>query len=239
MEQFIYVIDNIFEGPIELLLFLVKEKKVDISEIPLFFIINQYFNFIKAFTQFPIEITGNFISITSELLNIKSKILIKSEDDSNNFFDENFEKLNVPIAEKVLEYKSLKDAFEKLSSDEEKDIIPIFSKKSAEIIQDDEEKWESISVIDLFKHFEQIISKIPKQKDFIISRTYITVDEMIVKIKDLLNNCDFLLFSNIAEKYNSRIEFICLFLALLELVKSKYIRISQIDHFKDIKISKI
>ncbi len=238
MEQLIYIIDNIFEGPIDLLIFLIKEKKIEIEQIPLLMVANQFIDFIKKLDFLPIEYTGNFISTLSELVNIKSRTLIHKENDEEDFFEDSFENLPPAFVEKLIEYKTLKDAFEKISKDEEKDIIPLFTMKQPEILNKQEE-WETISIIDLFKHFELIISKIPKQKDFIISRTNITVDEMISNIKEMLNQNDFLLFSKIITPYNSRIEFICLFLAILELVKSKFIRISQIDHFSDIKISKI
>lgn len=239
MEKLIYVIDNIFEGPLDLLLFMVKEKKVEISDIPLIFITQQFCEYLKKINLYPIEEVADFISNTSELVNIKSKNIIKKDDEQSNFFEEEVESFNSFVVEKILEYKSIKDAFERVYNDEEKNIIPLFAKNPPQIEFNEDEKWERVSIIDLFKHFEQIISKIPKQKDFIISRASITVDEMIKKIRELLNENEFLLFSKIIANYNSRIEFICLFLAILELVKSKFVVISQIDHFSDIKISKI
>jgi len=239
MERIVYIIDDIFEGPLDLLLFLVREKKIEIYQIPIIFLIQQFCENLNKSDQYPIEDVSNFISITSELINIKSKNIINKEDDTPSFFEDENGYFNNEFAEKILEYKSLKDAFEKIYNDEEKNILPLFTRNPLKIIEDEDDKWESISVIDLFKHFENLISKIPKQKDFIISRSSITVDEMIKKLKELLNQNNFLLFSNISNMYNSRIEFICLFLAILELVKSKYVIISQIDHFSDIKISKI
>ncbi|MFN3411209.1 MAG: segregation and condensation protein A [Exilispira sp.] len=238
MEQLIYVIDNVFEGPIELLIFLVKEKKVSIVDIPLIFIANQFYDYFQRVNKIPLESTGNFISILSELVNIKSRYLIKKEEEIELLEEkENF--FNHPDPEKLVEYKSIKEAFDKFCDIDEKNSLPIFTKSQMQIIIDEDEKWEAISIIDLFKHFESIISKIPEQKDFIISRSTITVEEMIEKIKDLLKQNEFLLFSHIIVQYNSRVEFICLFLAILELVKSKYIKIYQIDQFTDIKITRI
>jgi segregation and condensation protein A len=239
MEKIVYIIDDIFEGPLDLLLFLVKEKKIEIYQIPIIFLIQQFSEYLKKLNQYPIEDVSSFISIISELINIKSRNIINKDDEPSSFFEDENGYFNNEFAEKILEYKSLKDAFEKIYNDEEKNIIPLFNKNPSEIFKGEDDKWESISIIDLFKHFEALISKLPKQKDFIIARSSITVDEMIKKIKELLNQNDFLLFSNISMLYSSRIEFICLFLAILELVKSKYVIISQIDHFSDIKISKI
>lgn len=240
MEQIIYIIDNIFEGPLDLLLFLIKEHKVQIADITLTDIIEQFFDKFRKTENFPIENTGNFISITSELINIKSRNLLNQNDEAVDFSDEELFNHQEFFIEKLIEYKSLKDAFDKIV-EEERNVIPIFSKNQPEIILEDknDENWQSISIVDLFNHFESIISKLPKQKDFIISRSTVTVDEMIKNIKELLNENEFLLFSSIISQYNSRIEFICLFLAILELVKSKFAKISQIDHFLDIKISKI
>lgn len=239
MEQLIYVIDNVFEGPIELLIFLVKEKKVSIVDIPLIFIANQFYDYFQRMNKIPLESTGNFIVILSELVNIKSRYLIKKEEEEDELLEEKENFFNLPEPEKLVEYKSIKEAFDKFCDSDEKNSLPIFTKSQMQIIIDEDEKWEAISIIDLFKHFESIISKIPEQKDFIISRSTITIEEMIEKIKDLLNQNEFLLFSNIIVQYSSRIEFICLFLAILELVKNKYIKIYQIDQFTDIKIIKI
>lgn len=237
MEQLIYIIDNIFEGPLELLFFLVKEKKIEISDIPLIFIVNQFIGYIEKMNMLPLDMTANFISTISELVYIKSKILINKDEDEG-FFVREENKTPLISAEKILEYKSLKDAFDKIINDNEKSIIPIFVKNQPEMINEDNQLWEPISIIDLFKHFELIISRLPKQKDFVISRASITVEEMIEKIKELLSEKEYLLFSDIISLYSSRIEFICLFLAILELVKSKFIKIYQIDHFTDIKILK-
>lgn len=239
MEKLIYVIDKIFEGPLELLIFLVKEKKVSIADIPLIFIVNQFCEYNRRINKDSLESATNFIAILAELVNIKSRFLIKKDEEEEELLEEKENFFNFVDPEKLVEYKSIKEAFDKFCDSDEKKSLPIFTKNQMQIITDEDEKWEAISIIDLFKHFESIISKLPEQKEFIISRSTITVEEMIEKIKDLLKQNEFLLFSNIIMQYSSRIEFICLFLAILELVKSKYIKIYQIDQFTDIKITRL
>jgi segregation and condensation protein A len=237
MSEFTFKMDNIFQGPLDLLLFLIKVNKIQITDIPIVLITDQYFDYLGNIKDFPMEQISHFISMAAELLYIKSRMLIPHQDNIAISDDENFEDPRLPLVEKLLEYKSLKEAFIKIEKEDLSNNIPIYSNEKQFSISKDEQ-WESISIVELLNHFESLIKNIPKQSEIIISRTSTTVEEKYNYLLNTLKINDFLLFSTLVKDFSTRSDYICLFLAILELVKSKFATISQHNHFSDIKIQR-
>ncbi|AGK97561.1 segregation/condensation protein A [Clostridium pasteurianum] len=240
-------LDN-FEGPFDLLLHLIKKNKMDIYDIKIYDITSQYLSYIKEMKEMDLEVTSEFIVIAANLLEIKSKLLLpknKTED-----LEEKEEDPRMELVSKLVEYKKYKLLANFFKEREENTGI-IFIKKP-EIIEDlrkndhsTEELLKGVSMLDLFNLYDKLmnvyLSKINTENAI---STEIPIDKFRIedKINELMSifkTKDSTFFSNIKKRCNSKIEIVVTFLALLELVKLKNVKVLQQCNFKEIYIERV
>ena len=238
-----YTIDlPLFEGPLDLLLFLIKTQEINIYDIPIAQITHQFLQYISILKHFNMEISSEFLAMASELIFIKTRLLIplkKNEMEEESFIQEDPRK---ELVEKLLEYKKYKEAIDQLdNSNQNRDILLFMEKQDILFdIDQDENSWKPMSVLELVKNFERIINRSTfESKTYIVKSHQHSVEGKIVLIRKKLAESRHVLFNQlIEEKEFDKIEFICLFLAILELVKINEIIILQHALFADIKIEK-
>ena len=236
-----------FEGPFDLLLHLLKKNKMDIYNIRIFEITNQYLEHLKTMKELDLEITSEFIVMASTLLEIKSKTLlpkIKNEEEDN-------EDPKLSLVEKLIQYRKFKGAAEFLK---EKSLYNgiVFSKKP-EIIEEkgnnlnNEDILKNTTMLDLYNIYnnliEQMRNKINHSNVSNLSKTIeidkYKVEDKIVHIRELLIEKNIYSFSEIVSECESKIETIVTFLALLELIKDKQVKVSQENSFEEIYVERI
>jgi len=240
-------IDN-FEGPFDLLLHLIMKNKMEIYDIQIYDITNQYLEFLNEMETMDLEITSEFIVIAATLIELKSTLLlpkIKVEEEVDS--EENDPKLQ--LVYKLLEYKKYKTVAEFLHLKEENSGLT-FSKKP-EIIEDKE--WTNIndnlfrntSILTLFNMFNELMNNFNKKinSDNIIEKEVpldlFKLEDKIQYIKKILNINYRMHFSSLIKNCSSRIETVVTFLALLELIKQKSIKINQENNFMEIYMERI
>jgi segregation and condensation protein A len=234
-----------FEGPFDLLLHLIQKNKMDIYNIKIHEITNQYLEYIKFMEEMDLEVTSEFILIAATLIEIKSKLLLPKSKDIESEEDLGKD----PAAElisKLAEYKKFK-----LASDYFKKRIEetgaVYSKK-AEIIEivnkekNPEDYLEKITMMDLYNlYFSLMENYNGKLNSEDVFKREIPIDKYKIenKMEYILNR----LINNKREKFSgfidecaSKIEAIVVFLALLELIKLKSVKVYQESSFKDIYI---
>lgn len=232
---------DIFEGPLDLLLHLIKKAEVDIYDIPVSEIAEQYIVYLKNMEELDLEIASEFLVMASTLLEIKSKMLLprkKSEDEAAADEDPRKE-----LVEKLVEYKKYKE-FAGWLRDIERDNVIYF--KPPEIVDDIEENSEvffkNITLENLMVAFKRVVSsyenrfnkraEIPQDIDYDKYR----IEDKMEFIEGLLVKKKAIYFSDLFECAESKMEIVVIFLALLELVKLKRIAAVQYENFGDIMI---
>lgn len=236
-----------FEGPFDLLLHLIKKNKMEIYNISIFEITEQYLEYIKFMEEFDLEIASEFILIAATLLEIKSKSLLPKE----KVEEDNEENINPKeeLMRKLLEYKKFKLVASYLKSKEDPTAV-VFTKKG-EIIEPDikepttEELLKGITMLSLYNLFQSLIQDYNSKmnKENVVQRemhadSYKIEDKMTI-IREKINIENKMYFSEFKMYCSCRIEIVVTFLALLELIKNKEVKIIQKSNFEDIYIERI
>ncbi|MGA1826425.1 MAG: segregation and condensation protein A [bacterium] len=228
-------LDN-FEGPLDLLLHLIKKEKVDLYNISIATITDQYLAYIKQLEGLNVEIAGEFIVMAAYLINLKSRRLLKPADRESEDDDDDIDRMKKELIEKLAEYQLFKKGGEVLLV-KQKEQEKIFS--SHHIIQDkqDEDILNSVDILALAKAFYTIMSK--KKEGTLVHSIKIDPIDMKYEMSQLLallNNEEsysFYLYCSVQENY-SRI--VVIFIALLELIRLQQIVVRQSELFGDIQM---
>jgi segregation and condensation protein A len=236
-----------FEGPFDLLLHLIKKNEMNIYDINIFEITNQYLEYLKNMKEMDLEVTSEFIVIAATLIEIKSKHLLpKNKEEPCADEEKDIEK---ELLNKLIEYRKFKVIAEDLKLREQGAGI-MFSKKP-EIIEEDirnakeTDFLQNITMLDLYNLYNNLMQDyINKMNTDNIINKEILVDEYKIedKMEELKQNIDSfgkVHFTKLIYGYSSKIEVIVTFLALLELIKIRSVRVIQESNFKDIYLERV
>ena len=232
---------NVYDGPLDLLCDMISKQKIDIKDISIIEITKQYLAYINMLEAMDLEVTSDFITMATKLLEIKSKYLLFSQRELDEEEDPRLE-----LMEQLKEYKKYKKASEVIKDSVDYLNQPYYRNRE-EIIIDDKVDLNEIS-IDSIKSILPYIFKVKNieeenetKKDErlnkIVRGKIISVEEKIEYIQNILTTADKISFNNII-KDNTKDEVIATFLSLLELIKSKEIVVVQENFFEDIIIKK-
>ena len=219
-----------FEGPLDLLLFLIKKSEINIYDIPIATITEQYLEYLNYATKIDLENITEFYLMAATLLYIKSRMLLPVQ---FTFADE-LEDPRTELVEKLIEYQKYKKLSELIEAKEQEAEWSLERKSAQPILPfTDEELWEQVTVWDLLKTFSSILSSFPAER-VVDMYEEVTVNEKITLIYELLDSMGEFMFTDLVIKKSSIMEVICAFLAVLELVKSAVIVVFQNKVFGDI-----
>ncbi len=225
-----------FEGPLDLLLYLIRKNEIDIYDIPIHEITRQYLKYLSLMKECDINLSAEFIIMAANLIYIKSKMLLPVQSDIE---EEYFEDPRIELVSQLLEYQKFKNASEELGQLERNQSNLFFHEKNQMTFDfHDKENWVDINLFDLINIFNKLIKDVDKEKMEYIMPETITVNMKIEEILLKLDNLFTINFSNLFDSYFNVWEIIVTFLAILELVKQKIIFIKQHKLFGDIKIIK-
>lgn len=226
-----FKIDN-FEGPLDLLLFLIKKSEVNIYDIPIAKITEQYLEYLQYATKIDLENITDFYVMASTLLYIKSRMLLPLEIN----LDDEIEDPRKELIENLIEYQKYKKLSVLIEEKEIEAEWVIEREKTQRFLPfPDNEIWEQISVWDLLKTFSTIISSFSSDK-IIDLYEEVSINEKITLIHELIESRGEFRFTDLMIRKKSIMEIICSFLAVLELVKSRQIIIFQNKLFGDIRV---
>lgn len=227
-----------FQGPLDLLLHLISKNEIDIFDIPISKITEQYINYINQFKEYNIELSSEFIVMAAQLIQIKSKSLLPpEEDDHGDEIDPREE-----LAQKLYEYRIFKEISGYLK-DKEQIYLKIFY-KDPEYIVDETPQVTKISINQLTKAFKRVITLnniILESKDPIhkIEREEIRLEDKIIELHELFKVNDKMLFDNLFIKLKTKQNIIVTFLAVLQLIKNNVIGFEQNKTCNDIILFKL
>ena len=228
-----------FEGPLDLLLNLVRNYDIDIYSIPIAEITKQYLEYLEMLIELDIDNISDFIDIASTLILIKSKSILPVD---KLEFDEDSDILKKGLIEKILEYQQYKLTANELDKKFFEDEI-IYKKEKEQylFVEKDleESKWLNLSVIDLLNAFARVLNNRKENRVVNIEPYQYTVEEKIEFLKDIFTKNDSFNFFNLINIDMGKSELISTFLAILELVKQGFIVIKQHSIFGEIHIFKV
>ncbi|WP_427339254.1 segregation and condensation protein A [Caloranaerobacter sp. DY30410] len=237
------VVLEIFEGPLDLLLHLIDKNEVDIKDIPISKITEQYLEYLEKMKDLDLEITSEFLLMAATLLEIKSKMLLPRKKDEGKQLEIEEIDPREDLVKKLIDYKRFKEAAIKLKEKEELQ-RKLFFKPREEIdldIRNEKLELENVKIEDLFKIFCNIIKRnnigTKKIKIHEIKRDEISIEESMKRIEKILNEKRTITFSELFDENSSRIYIVVTFLSLLELMKLKVIAIKQEKNFGNIYIT--
>jgi len=235
-----------FEGPLDLLLHLIDKNKINIYDIPIAEITDQYLEYIKQMEEKNLEIMSEFLVMAATLINIKSRMLLPAADSE----DEQEEDPRQELVDKLLEYKMFKYVSEQLK-DKQEDASKILFKpptipKEIADFKEEIDVSELIGDLTLEKLHEIFSSLVKRQSEKIdpirskfgkIEKEEISLADKFIQIQEYgLKNRVFY-FRNLLEQQTTRMEIIVTFLGILELIRLGRIMIEQERMFDDIKIT--
>ena len=228
-----------FEGPLDLLLSLIHESKINIYDIPIAQITEQYLDYLDSIAVTDLTDLSDFYSWAAKLIHIKSRMLLPVE----VAYDDDFEDPRQELVEKLIEYQKFKKLSE-LMEEQEDDSAYTFERKKIQRMlpfDDAESQWERVDTWELLQQMQKIyramVSKYSSDK--ILNRyEEITVNEKITLMNEKLDDAGFCMFTDLITRRGNEMDIICAFMALLEAVKFKMATIYQSRLFGDIKICK-
>jgi segregation and condensation protein A len=224
---------DIFEGPLDLLLYLIKKDEVNIYDIPIARILDQYLEYLELMKLLDLNVAGEFIVVAATLMQIKSRMLLPPEEKPA---EELLEELDprAELVKRLLEYKRFKEAALVLRQKEEYR-REHFVRLQKEIDLQDGVYFEA-NLFDLISAFNKALKDVPKELFLEVIKDEVTVEEKIHDILHLLINEPKIYLINLFNRAKSKIEIIAIFLSILELIRLKEVVIFQRDIFGEIMI---
>ena len=229
---------EVFEGPLDLLLYLVKKEEVDIYEVNLTKIATQFIEYIDLMRQLDLEVAGEFLVMASTLMYIKSRELLPVDQQAQTEGDDEAEDPRWELIRQLVEYKKFKDAAAHLQEREadQENIFPRLPAKP-EFVSATPPSRPEISLFDLISAVSDVLKRFQqKESARDIFEDKWTVSEKIELLRRTIAARPALKFSDLFEQTTSRAEVVVTFLALLELIRLRQIVVVQPAPFSEIEI---
>jgi segregation and condensation protein A len=229
-----------FEGPLDLLLHLIKKNEINIYDIPITLIAQQYLEYLTLMKSLNLSVAGDFLVMAATLLHIKSRTLLPADETEAD--DEDGLDPREELVRRLVEYKRYKDAADRLD-DRERLWREVFRRepepsKSSEPVSD-EELLEDVSLFDLVDALQGVLARMPNPQLVEITLEHLTVKAQMARILEALEGKESVTFVSLFEEQDQRLVVIVTFLALLELIRTGLVRVFQGELFGPILLTRI
>lgn len=228
-----------YEGPLDLLLDLIRKQQINIYDIPIAEITKQYLDYVAHATALDMELGAEFVFMAATLIHIKSKMLLPRDPELEKISPE--EDPRKDLVQRLLEHERFKNAAEMLQQKRMIEEAVWSNPQIAQFQSEDEDPGLAVTLFDLVKVFQDILERAKNRPIYRVEKDEVSVPDMIQYMKTLLDDKPKgtrLSARQLFEGQRSRRAMICLFLALLELVKYQAISLQQGELFGDIDIAK-
>jgi len=228
-----------YEGPLDLLLDLIRRQQIKIYDIPIATITKQYLDYMQKALELDMELSAEFVYMAATLIHIKSKMLLPRDPELEKMDPE--EDPRRELVDRLLEHERFKSAAAML---QEKRMIEeaIWSNPQIQnFVNEDEGPGLAVTLFDLVKTFEQILERAKSRPLYEVNKEEVSVPDMIIFLKNTLLQLPAgkaVALVPLFEQQRSRRAMICLFLAVLEMVKQQAIRLTQSESFGEIQVKR-
>ncbi len=215
---------EVFEGPLDLLLYLIKKNDLDIYDIPIAFILQEYLNYLDTLKDMNIDLAGEFLLMAADLTHIKSKMLLPGEDiqaEEDDGIDP-----RADLVRRLLEYQRYKEASDALVK---RSMLgrDVFVRQERVEIEGDAEAPLEGNVFDLINAFSTMLRKVPQEKMHEVMVDRISVNERILQLMKMIQKDATVALEDLLPTPFGKYDVVITFLALLEMAKLRAIRVYQ------------
>jgi segregation and condensation protein A len=225
---------EIYEGPLDLLLDLIRKQEINIYDIPIARITRQYLDYLRLLEEMNIDVAGEFILMAATLIYIKSRMLLPPDPTAP---PEEQEDPRLELVQRLLEHEQFKNAAQMLQAKRMLEDATWTQPGIDEFVEAEDEPGLTVSVFDLISVFRDVLERAKKRPPLEIRREEVTVAEMIEHVKQVLvANPRPVRLDDLIAGYVSRQALIALFLALLEMVRLRAILLRQRELFAPITV---
>ena len=226
---------DIFEGPLDLLLYLIRKNELDIYNIPMALVTEQYLEHLEMMKALNLDLAGEYLVLAATLIHIKSRMLLPVEEGTAETEEERDPRAE--LVRQLLEYQAFKEAALSLDRrvmlgrDVFKRVLP-----ADEIPDEPEEAMMEVSLFELIEAFKQVVERMDKEDLLEIDTERISLSDRINEILEDLSREKSLSFTDLLKSSRTRKSVIYTLLAILELMKMRVVRAFQSDPFGPIRI---
>ncbi len=224
---------DIFEGPLDLLLYLIKKNHLDIYNIPITDVLSQYIQFLDLMRLLDINVASEYMVMAATLIQIKSRMLLPRPQEEQPEEEDPRDEL----VRKLLEYQKYKEIASILKQ-KEQFRLDYVTRPSASVDFESKEVYFEASIFDLINAFKTALKDVPREIFFEVIKDEYTVEEKIHHILNLILEKPKVSLSQLFQSARSKMEIVATFLAILELIRLKEIVALQEGVFSDIVITK-
>lgn len=222
-----------FAGPLDLLLYLIRQEKANIFDIPIAKITDEYLKYIQLMRTLDIAVAGDFLVMAATLIEIKSKMLLPKEVLPE---DEEAEDPRQELVDRLLEYEKFKSASQMLY---ERSTIEQAVFNRGQIESDENNSEVNASVFDLLTVFQKIVERHKEEVKLEIERDEITLAQMLKNLRNRIFEHKELSLLKFFEEMHTRRELVTAFVAVLEIVRTESVKLVQKATFGDIFLRKV
>jgi segregation and condensation protein A len=225
-----------FEGPLDLLLYLIRNQEVDIYDIPIAKITEQYLQYLNMMKLLNLEIAGEYLLMAATLIRIKARLLMPRHRDLDGEDDDPREELIIAL----LEYKKFKEASEDLSHKELKERQILKREDFSYLTPSVVETFEiEATLYDLVRAFHEIMKQASTTPKHEVTNFNISIEDQVEYVLGVMQNCQRITLAELVARDQRRLYYVVTFLALLELVKLQRIALRQHQAFGEIHVQRI
>ncbi len=220
---------DVFEGPLDLLLYLIKKNEIDIYNIPIALITDQYLQYLEIMRSLNLDLAGEYLVLASTLIHIKSRMLLPQVEDGDAESEDDQDP-RLELVQQLLEYKAYKEAALCLDSRLllERDVFKrAYPLPEMEITEEDRAECVELSIFDLINALQNIVNQIDKKEYLEVQSERISLADRINEIMERLTQTSSLTFQDLFDGPVNRRMIIYTLLAVLELMKLRLIRAYQ------------
>jgi len=226
---------EVFEGPLDLLMHLIRKNEINIYDIPISLVTQQYLEYIDLMKDLNLEIAGEFLLMAATLTHIKSKMLLPREEKADE--DEESEDPRAELIRKLLEYKSFKEVAEELGKREDT-WRDIFYNPPDKSMEGEDEVFIEVGLFELLEAFRDVLEQIPDKRYMEIVPDELTVRGRMTAIIEKLDAAaaEGVTLLTLIEEGSTRRNIVVTFLALLELARLRLIKLLQVSSSETIRV---
>jgi segregation and condensation protein A len=226
-----------YDGPLDLLLDLIRKQEINIYDIPIAQITTQYLEFMQQALEMDVELSAEFVYMAATLIHIKSKMLLPRDPELDKMMPE--EDPRKELVDRLLEHERFKSAAEML---QQKRVIEeaVWSNPQMEqFLAEDDHPGLAVTLFDLVKTFQSVLDRAKDRPIYEVGGEDVSVPDMIRYLRNVFEHQDTVSARDLFERQRSRRAMICLFLAVLELVKLQAVGLAQKDAFGEIGLKRL
>jgi len=214
-----------FEGPLDLLLHLIKKNEIDIYDIPIADITRQYLEYLEIMKTLNLDVAGEFLVVAATLLHIKSRMLLPVPEEP----EQDEEDPRADLVRQLLEYQSIKEAAFSLDKREilERDVFVRKAFPEEVEVEERDVDLEGLTLFGLIEAFKKVIAELPEETAHEVFAERVSISDKISLILEALDTENNVSFYDLLKGARSRQDVIVTFLAILELIKLKMIKAHQ------------